>query len=227
MNRITCIVGKTLFLMVLMATTSLLKAQHCDSIPNHLAGHFCLWPVDAIQLADGNILIECRQDSLTTYDENQEFIPCLVKYYKISRHGAAIIDSIVFEDLDFVGYLEQLHTANNKYNNLMIKRSADNGSCLNIKFFDDDLNFNDEMEITFPVPEEISDGFISILDSNDDIILTYWNLAESETRFARYGLDGTLKLTKAYPDSIMPIVSTPGNIVSIDGIIIKIWISRN
>ena len=62
MNRIACTIGKAFLLMVLMATTSVLKAQHCDSILNHLAGHYCLWPGNAIQLADGNILIECRQD---------------------------------------------------------------------------------------------------------------------------------------------------------------------
>ena len=77
-NKTTCTVGKFIFLMALMATTGVLKAQHCDSIPNHLAGHYCLWPGNAIQLADGNILIECKQDSLTTNDANQEHIPYLV-----------------------------------------------------------------------------------------------------------------------------------------------------
>ena len=219
MNRIACTIGKAFLLMVLMATTSVLKAQHCDSILNHLAGHYCLWPGNAIQLADGNILIECRQDSLTTNDINQEFIPYLVKYYKISRNGAAIMDSIVFEDTNSVGQdiLEQLHTTDNKYGNLMINRITANGTCLNIKFFDDDLNFNDELEVTFPIPEETSDGFFCILDSNDDIILTYWNWTESETCFARYGLDGTLKHTKAYHDSIMPITD-PLGYVRFDGL---------
>ena len=211
-NKTTCTVGKIIFLMALMATTGVLQAQHCDSIPNHLAGHYCLWPGNAIQLADGNILIECKQDSLTTNDINQEFIPYLVKYYKISRYGAAIMDSIFFEDTNSVAQdiLEQLHKTDNKYRNLMINRITANGTCLNIKFFDDDLNFNDELEVTFPVPEEITNGYFCILDSNDDIILTYWNWTESLTCFARYGLDGTLKHTKAYHDSIMPITDSLG-----------------
>ena len=219
MNKTICIVGKLFFLMALMATTSVSKAQHCDSISNHLAGHYCLWPNDAIQLADGNILIGCCQDSLTTNDGNQESIPYLVKYYKISRCGAAIIDSIAFEDPNYVmlGYLKRLHTVDNKYSNLLINRITAKGTCLNIKFFDDDLNFNDELEVTFPVPEEITDGVFCILDSNDDIILTYWNWAESETCFARYGLDGTLKHTKAYHDSIMPITD-PLGYVRYDGL---------
>ncbi|MBR5082266.1 MAG: T9SS type A sorting domain-containing protein [Bacteroidales bacterium] len=219
MNRIICTIGKTFLLLVLLAATSVSKAQHCDSIPNHLAGHYCLWPIDAIQLADGNILIECSQDSLTTNDANQERIPYLVKYYKISRYGAAIIDSIVVENPNFVvqGYLEQLHTVDNKYGNLMINRIISDSIYLNIKFFDDDLNFNDEMEVTFPIPEEISYAFLCILDSNDDIILTYRNYSESETCFARFGLDGTLKHTKAYPDSIMPITD-PLGYVRFDGL---------
>ena len=218
-NKTTCTVGIIIFLMALMTTTGVLQAQHCDSIPNHLAGHYCLWPSYAIQLADGNILIGCCQDSLTTNDANQEHIPYLVKYYKISRYGATIIDSIAFEDpnFDMLGELKRLHTVDDKYSNLMIHRITANETCLNIKFLDDDLNFNEEKEVTFPIPEETSDGFFCILDSNDDIILTYWNWMESETCFARFGLDGTLKHTKAYHDSIMPLISTPGNNVIFEG----------
>ena len=105
-----------LFIGLFMAI-GFLQAQHCDSIHNHMAGHYGLFPTDAIQLADGNILIHTWQDSLTTYDNTQEPIPYLIKYYKISRHGADILDSITFDahDNNLYYQMERLHNSDNKY----------------------------------------------------------------------------------------------------------------
>lgn len=212
-----------LFIGLFMAI-GFLQAQHCDSIHNHMAGHYGLFPTDAIQLADGNILIHTWQDSLTTYDNTQEPIPYLIKYYKISRHGADILDSITFDahDNNLYYQMERLHNSDNKYGNVMIGinpigYSEENN--ITLTFFDDDLNFNDEMEVTFPVAEPSAIVYYFFIDSNDDLIVNYF--IDGKTCFSRFRLDGTLKHTKAYHEDVVPNAyteCTPGCSFRVDGL---------
>ena len=45
-----------------------------------------------------------------------------------------------------------------------------------------------------------------MLDSNDDIVMVYYDLEQLETHFARFGLDGTLKHDQMYPSNVMPMI---------------------
>ena len=142
---------KKLFILIICLTiTGWLQAQYCDSLDNHLAGHYHMDVWDAIELSDGNILVVAWQDSLNTYDNTQEYFPYLKKFYKISRPDLTIIDSFSFEATDRrYKVMARCHRQDSKYNNLVIDViNVDNQSYLNIAFFDDDLNFNDEMEVT-------------------------------------------------------------------------------
>jgi len=197
----------SLLIIGLLLSIGFLQAQHCDSIHSHLAGHYCLMPLDAIQLGDGNILIYASQDSLTTHDNTQNVIPYLTKYYKISRYGADILDSITFDATENDRYYQmaRLHNSDNEYCNIMIGLPqsilSDEGN-ITLSFFNDNLNFNDEMEVTFSVSESPAYIRFVLLDSNDDIIINYFT--DGKTCFARFGLDGTLKHVKTYHEDVVP-----------------------
>ena len=192
-------------------------AQHCDSINNHFAGHYNLSPVDMIQLSDGNLLVEAWQDSLTTHDINQIPISYLIKYYKIRRHDVAILDSIWYENDNIrTRIMARLHNngqipSPTQYNNVMITLSVEEDlhSYLNLAFFDDNLNFNDEMEVTIPIADTIimtdfSYNHSFLLDSHNDVVFVYAIPTRHETHFARVGLDGTVKLDRVHSDDDVP-----------------------
>ena len=178
------------------------EAQIVDSIHNHMGGHYSLDVLDAIQLTDGNLLLRTWQDSLTSYNNNQQVIPYLTKFYKISRYGANILDSITFTDFERGwDWMVRLHGDNNGYPNVIIRVSEDH---LSLSFFDDDLNFNEEMEVSVLITDERFGNRQIVLDNNDDIILSYVTVINERTWFARYGLDGTLKHSKSYHADTIP-----------------------
>lgn len=204
-----------LFLGLLVACH--LQAQHCDSISNHLVEGLRTTPLDtpstspSFQLADGNILLVTAQSSK---DESFNGL----KFYKISRQGATILDSVSYEaksrEIILVARInDEGNPTYNQYCNVLVKvlhDSVNYQSNLNLSFFDDDIHFNEAMEVTVPFADTLvnSKAYRSthcLLDSNNDIIYQYVIPTRDETYFDRFGLDGTLKHRTIIPRSVIPV----------------------
>lgn len=191
-----------------------LQAQHCDSINNHMVDGYTLMPEFALQLGDGTIL--CRAHHFTQY--HGVFSNYKAKFYKISRHGGIILDSLTMEDFSFDDILmARIHNEDNPtydpYCNVLAKVLIDSANCksdLNLTFFDDDLRFNDTMEVTVPLADTIVNHNCfqvthCLLDSYNDIIFQYVIPTRGGMHFDRFGLDGTLKHKTIIPLSVIPV----------------------
>lgn len=82
-------------------------------------------------------------------------------------------------------------------------------SYLNLAFFDNNMNFNDEMEMTVPIADTIiTTNFMfnhsCLLDSQNDVVFVYGIPSRHETHFVRVGLDGTVKHDQVHPDEDVP-----------------------
>lgn len=200
---------KSLLLSICLVTAVWLQAQHCDSINDHKAGHYCLQTTDLIQLSDGNLLVKATQDSLTTHDINQQVIPYQTKYYKISRHGAIILDSITLDVDPWNGVcmMARRHRQGLQYDHIMIKFDITQKN-MYLGFFNSDLVFDEASAVTVPLTDDTIKSFgwrlnrTCLLDSNDDIVLMYGR--GDSTVFAKYSLDGTLKHETEYPRTEVP-----------------------
>lgn len=211
-------VRRAMLITAFLAMSGCFFAQNCDSINNHLAGWYHLQPTDVIQLSDGNLLcrtllITLDEDGMYVYDENNNVVSQGQMYYWITTDGLTVNDSLFVPSDDIAYHLwARLHPNDNtpqQFRNLdaSVVKGEDNASYLNIAFFDDQLSFNAEMEVTVPLANDevkISRRGSWLLDSNNDIILQYIIPSKEETHFARFGLDGTLKYEKVFNGSKMP-----------------------
>lgn len=207
---------KLVFVLMILLAPFFIQAQHCDSINNHMVDGYSLFPNFALQLSDGNILVNVWQDTLTGVGTS----PCFVKYYKISRQGAAFLDSVTYETQDWNEILmARLHDDGNpiyaQYRNVLAKYLLDqdnNKTDLNLTFFDDDVNFNESQEITIPLADTMvfPCSFLgaAVLDSYNDIILQYSIPTRGEVHFDRFGLDGSLKHKTIISSTVMPTYNT-------------------
>lgn len=208
---------KHLLLFFGLMITFHLQAQHCDSINNHMIEGYSLWPEFAIQLEDGNILCRAHyfiHPVLDHYDYK-------AKFYKIAPHGAIILDSLTVEDYSFDDILmARIHDESNPtyghYCNMLAKIHIDSVNCktdLNLSFFDDDLRFNEAMEVTVPLADTIIENrdfqaTHCLLNSYNDIIFEYVLQTRGEIHFDQFGLDGTLKHKTIIPLSVIPVNNT-------------------
>ena len=205
---------KHLLLLFGLMITFHLQAQVCDSINDHRIEGYSLWPEFAIPLEDGTILCRAHyfiHPVLGNYDYKS-------KFYKISRHGGIILDSLTMEDNSFDDILmARIHDEGNPiydtYCNVLAKVLIDDENCksdLNLTFFDDNLQFNEAMEVTVPLADTIVDHNYfrvthCLFDSYNDIIFQYVLPTRGEIHFDRFGLDGTLKHKTIIPLSVIPV----------------------
>lgn len=213
----TQVMKKHLLLFFALMITFHLQAQVCDSINDHRIEGHSLWPDFAIPLEDGTILCHARYFIHpyygVYYDDDYK-----TKFYKIARHGAMILDSLTMEDDGFDDILmARIHDEGNPiydtYCNVLAKVLIDDENCksdLKLTFFDDNLQFNEAMEVTVPLADTIVEHYTDnvthcLLDSYNDIIFQYMIPSRREIHFDRFGLDGTLKHKTIIPMSVIPV----------------------
>ena len=209
---------RALLLTAFLALSGCYYAQLCDSIDNHTAGWYYLEPNGLIQLGDGNLLcrnimIDLDENGLFTHDENYNVINIRGNmYYWISSDGLTVSDSLFAPCDNWNDHLwTRLHPSRNtpqQFCNLdaSVVNEGDY-SYLNIAFFDDQMNYNTDMEVNVPLTDDkavVSYHGAWLLDSNNDIILQYSIPSKEETHFVRFGLDGTLKNEKVFAKTEMP-----------------------
>ena len=205
MNRIRIIVT-----LALVLAACQLSAQTVDSIPHHVVGYYGpngggQWE-NILHLRDGNILFVHKEgiNMNTTGDVVGH------EYYKVSRHGATMLDTLFVYDNDPPFYLFAKNPNDDDHIRVGIVRdSVSGGSFLQILPFDNDMNFDTLNEVFVPVSDTFAYGTWkgALINRQNELIMTYvtpcgnndWN-----RHFACYGLDGTLKHGNVVPQSSLP-----------------------
>lgn len=205
-------------LIILLAVPGLLKAQHCDSLDIHLAGWYYLYPHELLQTSQGDYLI---RSTLFELDENGLLPPNYTPdptgnvLYNITSDGLMVSDSVLTLSIDKSFHLWATLFPNNnipqQYRNVdacIVWNGETSESSLNISFFNDSLNYNDDLNVSV----HLADTFVFarheggwLLDCNNDIILQYCIPSRHETHFTRFGIDGTLKHEKVFSENVIPV----------------------
>lgn len=196
----------TLLIIGLLMAAGVAKAQNYDSIAHHKAGWYDIdMRDDMIQLRDGSILAHVQ---LFEVNEQGQYLGDYgSRFYKISRHGALIMDSVFIEDNDLNWFLLKRNPFDDDNVFAKLVRDMENHRTdLCIRFFDDDLNFKHEKEVWVPICDTLFPPLCDayMMDNEGDIIL-YYPLPEGNV-FAKVGLDGTIILQPpTIPYSSFPI----------------------
>lgn len=196
--------------VVLMACR--VSAQTLDSIAHHHVGYYGpegggQWE-GILQLRDGNVLfvhMEGINMSSTSDIVGND-------YYKVSRHGAVILDTLFVYDNDPPFFLFAKNPKNDDHIRVgIVHDSTSGGSFLQIFPFDNDMRFDSVNEVFVPLSDTFAyschDGYL--INSQNDLVFTYvtpYNREVWNRHFACFGLDGTLK-----HDTVMPWSSLPTN----------------
>ena len=196
----------TLLIIGLLMAADVAKAQNYDSIAHHKAGWYDIdMRDDMIQLRDGSILAHVQLFEVN--EQGQYFGDYGSRFYKISRHGALIMDSVFIEDNDLNWFLLKRNPFDDDNVFAKLVRDMENHRTdLCIRFFDDDLNFKHEKEVWVPVCDTLFPPLCDayMMDDEGDIIL-YYPLPAGEV-FVKIGLDGTIKQqSQPIPHSSFPV----------------------
>ena len=191
----------TLLIIGLLMAAGVAKAQNYDSIAHHKAGWYDIdMRDDILQLRDGSILAHIQ---LFEVDEQGYYVGDYGnRFYKISRNGAVIMDSVFIEDNDLNWFLLKRNPLGDDNVFAKLVRDLENQRTdLRVRFFDDELNFYPEKDILVPISDTLfpplCDSYLMLDDG--DIILCY-PLPEGNV-FVQVGLDGTLKRQSLIPYS--------------------------
>jgi len=189
------------------------SAQTLDSIPHHVLGYYGpngwgTWE-NILQLKDGNVLFL----HVEGIDTGPNQIVVGNDYFKVSRHGAELLDTLFVYDSDPPFFLFAKNPNNDDHVRVgIVHDSVSGGSFLQILPFDNDLNFDTLNEVFVKLSDTIvfSRWKGSLINQYNDLILTYEDPCINnnyDIHFASFGLDGTLKHENAIPNSSIPVTS--------------------
>ena len=197
---------KTLLLLAVFLYAAFVHAQTYDSII-HQAGWYDLdMREDMMQLRDGSILVHVEMFEV---DEQGGYVGDYGNmFYKVSRNGATIMDSVFIADNDLNWFLLKRNPFDDDNVFAKLVRDLENHRTdLCIRFFDDDLNFYPEKEVWVPVSDTLfpplADAYM--MDEEGDILL-HCHLLDY-VLFMRVGLDGTVKTRSEIPRPTFPSMS--------------------
>ena len=160
-----------------------------------------------MQLRDGNVLFVHMEgiNMNTTADIVGN------DYYKVSRHGAVILDTLFVYDNDPSFFLFTKNPDNDDHIRVgIVHDSTSGGSFLQIFPFDNDLRFDSLNEVFVPLSDTFAyachEGYL--INKENELVLTYvtpYNREVWNQHFACFGLDGTLKHDTVVPASSLPM----------------------
>ena len=197
---------RNVFLVGLLFTLGFVSAQTLDSIPHHHVGFYGpygggQWE-NIMQLRDGNVLFVHMEgiNMNTTADIVGN------DYYKVSRHGAVMLDTLFVYDNDPSFFLFEKNPNGDDHLRVGIVHDSTSGeSFLQIFPFDDYLRFDSLNEVFVP----LSDSLVSschngyVINRHNELVFAYY--IPGYRHFACFELDGTLKHDTAYPLSSIPM----------------------
>lgn len=198
---------KLLLIVMILMATSLSQAQTCDSIDICLNHWDRWWPCTVFELNDDNLMFQVALYNEIWQGEGH----C---YYKISRQGAEVMDSVFFESegdwdmhVHMISYLRDPETGRKDFFRARVIDTIKDRTDLVITHFDDDMNFDVENEKTVTLSDTLIwyYEYSFCHDSYGDIIMAYSVPTRHETHFVRIGLDGVLKHENVVPDTVILI----------------------
>ena len=197
---------RSILFLLFLISFSAISAQTLDSIAHHpLIGAEDVDVRNLMKMRDGSYLANCQYFGF----ENGEMFDLGNMFYKISSHGVVIEDSLFIEDHDLNRFLLKPNPFGDDYIYAKAVRDLDNRRCdLCIRFFDDDLVFDDSKEVWVPLCDTLFRPLWDTyyLDEAGDIIMHFPIVSRDEEHFFRIGIDGTMKDHVVEPfSSITPI----------------------
>ena len=198
---------KHIILIALLWATFSAKGQYLDSIAhlpiNNVPNSTYAEPENILQLNDGNVMFLVHYygtDQHSQWAAGQE-------YYKVSRQGALIMDTLFVEDTDLHHFMFTKHPQTSDNIRISILHdSITQESWLQIIPFDDDLVFDYSKEIKVFVSDTnaycLRDSYVK--NSHGDWALHYLigdGIGDDEHHFVLFGIDGTIKCENAFSNS--------------------------
>jgi hypothetical protein len=202
---------KVLFLTFgFLLMSRMTNGQSLDSIVHHplhpLSGANSFWPSQIMQQDDGDLLFGV---SYSLFDYQTESSKGAGNgYYKVSRHGAMMLDSLFVEEEYPYEPLITRHPQTGENVRVGVLYDSINGeSLLQILPFNDDLVFDYPNEIRTHLSDSMAYGVFTLVNPLGDIVILYQNKHASDNpeffnfdyHFARFGFDGTLKYENVIP----------------------------
>ena len=190
----------SLFVLAL-ATAATLYAQNDSLIPFHSTG-FDGNQLESIMVQRDGCIVTSTCVSL---HEGNAVHTVGDIFHKVSPTGLCITDTLFVPDADWPPfYLFARNPLGDDNIRVSIRYEDNDSSYLHIAHFhDDDIEGNPSDETVVLLCEGRALDFFdnAIVDSRNDLIVTYYKSTEGgiEGHIARYGLDGTLKLSTVLP----------------------------
>ena len=203
---------RIIFSLVSILAACQLSAQTVDSIPHHVLGYYGpngggQWE-NILHLRDGNILFVHKEGINFGGDTEADVVGH--EYYKLSRHGANMLDTLFVYDNDPPFYLFAKNPNNDDHIRAGIGRDSVSGtSFLQILPFDNDLNFDTLNEVFVTASDALAFGCWqgALINPNNDLVMTYTTPCDDGDRnlhFSCFGFDGTLKHENVVLESSIP-----------------------
>ena len=204
---------KLTFILALLMATGLTEAQTIDSITYHYYGSYGPdgWGImeNIAQMSDGNVLFVNKVGINWSQTENPDIVGNVL--YKVSRHGAVILDTLVVRDNDPSYYLFAKNPDGDDNLRIgIVHDSTTMSSFLQIFPFDSDMNYDTLNEVFVPLSDTIALSYPKgyLINNQNDLVMAYRIGDEYDDNgyqhFASFGLDGTLK-----HESVMPVSDIP------------------
>ena len=192
-------INKIFLTMAVMLTAIVSPAQSYFVTPEHILESriFNMDMSNIVELRDGTILANVQMFAMPEIDYG-----CVFYKIKYDSIGTSIIDSVFIEDHDMSYSLLERNPFDD--NNVYAKIVCDydnKRSDLRISFFDDNLNFQPEKEITIQISDTLivpfSDSYI--LDKSGEMLIHYKISSRKEHHIVKMRLDGTETVHKVLP----------------------------
>ena len=182
------------------------QAQIYDSLCHRSVGWYDIDLRNMIAMRDGSILANVQ---LHDVDEEGNYLADKGnRLLKIARdNGLSVVDSVFVEDDMMYNFLLAQNPLGDDYVYAKMFNDYDlNQTLLRISFFDENLDFHPEKEVTVHISDSLQiNNFLNpFMDSHGDIMYLYELRGDTNFYFIRVGLDGTVKCRAKYPYSEMP-----------------------
>ena len=189
---------KSILLIVIVLATYLTKAQSHAALENYSFGRYLQYMENMTQMRDGNILTSTRLFNIDSLGPSSHYG---YGFLKLDREDASVMDSLIMP-VDYVGFcLLEPHPSGEGY--ILANRVYDfmTESCfMKIRYFDENLVFHDEEEVTVPLIDTVPGG-MDVFALEEGSFIMMGSMMDGAHTFQRFGFDGTLMDRKVYPDS--------------------------
>ncbi|MBQ6772367.1 MAG: T9SS type A sorting domain-containing protein [Bacteroidales bacterium] len=194
------------------------SAQTLDSIAHHVLGYY--GPngggqmENAFQMSDGSILFVHKEG--INFGGGGEGDVVGHEYYKVSRHGAVILDTLfVYDDDPPYYFFTKTPNGNDNLRIGIFRDSINHSSFIRVFPFDSDLRFDTLNEVRTLLSDTLAFSFKRgyLINSSNDLVFSYLTPiggGDYDLHFACFGLDGTLKHENVMPFSSFPLRSFRG-----------------